>query len=105
MNIIKRAAATVVGAAGGALMGMMVTPAYMVADVFAPVTYPVAGTVLGGLIANATMHNEIAGAVIGLAGGVVAIPIAPFNFITRPVLMPAAQAVTFGVIAYQQAGK
>lgn len=102
MKTLKRLAIIAASATAGAIAGVISTPVYMASDVFAPATYPIGGAVLGGLIANVTMCDEAVGAVIGLAGGTAAIPLAPLNFISRPVVMPVGLAFQAAWIAHQE---
>lgn len=95
---MKKALKVLGGSLAGAVVGAVATPGYMVSDIFAPITYPVLGAVGGASVAEGMNGNAVVGAVIGGAVGFASIPLAPLNFIQRP-LTPLFFGIFGGVLA------
>jgi len=75
------------GAAVGAVLTPAMTVTNMTMDLTAPVSYPVVCA-----ISTYTMlfkgDYKLLGAFVGILGGAIAVPVAPVNFITRPLWQP-----------------
>lgn len=96
-KIIKN---TLIGAAGGAVLGTVGMGARMLGAVTAPISYPVCGIVNGYRLSN---HLSLKGrwAAATIVGSTIVhtalIPLAPVAFITAPLMIPVT-TVTMGVV-------
>ena len=93
---------TFLGSITGAILGSTTIPFTMIYDLCAPLTYPVAYSTLATSWSVVEKNGPLEHLAMAVGGGMVgalAIPLAPLNFISRPVIMPIIGAGVGAVVS------